>query len=116
MLDLQEERAAGLGGDVGHGGAHEVEGVVVETLRERIEQAMGEPVHCSGHSVDLSLTYGLADSGDPAQDATALPVDTLLRNAEVALHSRGTPTLADLLNAPLQMISPPRSGALKMAA
>ena len=59
----------------------------VETLRERIEQAMGAPVHCSGHSVDLSLTYGLADSGDPAQGATALPVDTLLRNAEVALHS-----------------------------
>jgi len=60
----------------------------VETLRERIEQAMGAPVHCSGHSVDLSLTYGLADSGDQtAQGATVLPVDTLLRNAEVALHS-----------------------------
>ena len=59
----------------------------VETLRERIEQAMGAPVHCSGHSVDLSLTYGLADSGDTGQGATALPVDTLLRNAEVALHS-----------------------------
>ncbi|MES2951084.1 MAG: EAL domain-containing protein [Pseudomonadota bacterium] len=60
----------------------------VEALRERIEQAMGEPAHCSGHSVDLSLTYGLADSGE--QDggaAPALPVDTMLRNAEVALHS-----------------------------
>ena len=62
---------------------------VVETLRERIEMAMGAPVHCSGHSVDLSLTYGLADSGDRAPEgaATVLPVDTLLRNAEVALHS-----------------------------
>lgn len=61
----------------------------VETLRERIEAAMGAPVHCSGHSVDLSLNYGLADSGDPApEDADkVLPVDTLLRNAEVALHS-----------------------------
>ena len=60
----------------------------VETLRERIDQAMGTPVHCSGHSVDLSLTYGLADSGDLSQaGANALPVDTLLRNAEVALHS-----------------------------
>jgi diguanylate cyclase (GGDEF)-like protein len=60
----------------------------VETLRERIEQAMGAPVHCSGHSVDLSLTYGLADSGDLTQaGAKALSVDTLLRNAEVALHS-----------------------------
>ena len=37
--------------------------VAVEALRERIEQAMAAPVHCSGHSVDLSLTYGLADSG-----------------------------------------------------
>jgi EAL domain-containing protein (putative c-di-GMP-specific phosphodiesterase class I)/GGDEF domain-containing protein len=62
--------------------------VAVETLRERIEQAMGTPVHCSGHSVDLSLTYGVADSGDLSQAATkALPVVTLLRNAEVALHS-----------------------------
>jgi diguanylate cyclase (GGDEF)-like protein len=61
---------------------------VVEVLRERIEQAMGAPVHCSGHSVDLSLTYGLADSGDLSQQgAKALPVATLLRNAEVALHS-----------------------------
>jgi len=61
----------------------------VETLSERIEAAMGAPVHCSGHSVDLSLNYGLADSGDPApEDADkVLPVDTLLRNAEVALHS-----------------------------
>jgi diguanylate cyclase (GGDEF)-like protein len=61
--------------------------VAVEALREHIERAMGEPVHCSGHSVDLSLTYGFADSGNPAQGAIALPVDTLLRNAEVALHS-----------------------------
>ncbi|QTN26571.1 EAL domain-containing protein [Rhodoferax sp. AJA081-3] len=60
----------------------------VEALRERIEMAMGAPVHCSGHSVDLSLNYGLADSGDLSQaGAKALPVDTLLRNAEVALHS-----------------------------
>ena len=60
----------------------------VETLREHIEMAMGAAVHCSGHSVDLSLNYGLADSGDLSQaDAKALPVDTLLRNAEVALHS-----------------------------
>ncbi len=60
----------------------------VEALRERIEQAISEPVQCSGHSVDLSLTYGLADSGDQTRPgAKLLPVDTLLRNAEVALHS-----------------------------
>jgi diguanylate cyclase (GGDEF)-like protein len=58
----------------------------VEALRERIEQGMGAPVYCGGHSVDLSLTYGLADSGGSPQAAKALPVDTLLRNAEVALH------------------------------
>ncbi|MBI2748187.1 MAG: EAL domain-containing protein [Burkholderiales bacterium] len=54
-----------------------------EALRERIELAMAAPVHCSGHSVDLSLTYGLADADDAD---TPLSVDTLLRNAEVALH------------------------------
>jgi diguanylate cyclase (GGDEF)-like protein len=59
----------------------------VEALRERIEQGMGAPVYCGGHSVDLSLTYGLADSGGSPQAGKALPVDTLLRNAEVALHS-----------------------------
>jgi diguanylate cyclase (GGDEF)-like protein len=61
--------------------------VAVEALRERIEQAMAEPVHCSGHSVDLSLTYGLADSGHLCESGIPLSVDTLLRNAEVALHS-----------------------------
>jgi EAL domain-containing protein (putative c-di-GMP-specific phosphodiesterase class I) len=37
--------------------------------------------------VDLSLTYGLADSGDLCESGKPLSVDTLLRNAEVALHS-----------------------------
>lgn len=60
----------------------------VEALRERIEQAMAAPMHCSGHSVDLSLTYGLADSGHSMQPGgQTLTVDKLLRNAEVALHS-----------------------------
>nr|WP_295782350.1 EAL domain-containing protein [Rhodoferax sp.] len=60
----------------------------VEALHERIERGMDAPVHCSGHSVDLSLSYGLADSGDPSvETAKALPVGTLLRNAEIALHS-----------------------------
>ena len=55
----------------------------VEQLRLQLEQAMAEPVHCSGHRVDLSLTYGLADSSLQA----ALPVTTLMRNAEVALNA-----------------------------
>jgi EAL domain-containing protein (putative c-di-GMP-specific phosphodiesterase class I)/GGDEF domain-containing protein/CHASE3 domain sensor protein len=54
-----------------------------EQLHLRFEQAMVEPILCSGHSVDLSLTYGLADS--PL--AHPSPVITLLRNAEVALHA-----------------------------
>ena len=60
---------------------------VVETLRERIEQVVVEPVYCSGHSVDLSLTFGLADSAANGPDAPPMAVDLLLRNAEVALHS-----------------------------
>jgi diguanylate cyclase (GGDEF)-like protein len=56
----------------------------VDTLRERMERATGESVQCSGHSVDLGLTCGFADSG---ADAPAKPVNTLMRNAEVALHT-----------------------------
>jgi diguanylate cyclase (GGDEF)-like protein len=58
-----------------------------QVLRERIERTMVAPAHCSGHSVDLSLTYGLADSGVGCGSEAASPVETLLRNAEVALHS-----------------------------
>jgi diguanylate cyclase (GGDEF)-like protein len=55
----------------------------VEVLRERMERAMAEPVLCSGHSVDLNVAYGFADvAGD-----TNPGVQTLMRNAEVALHS-----------------------------
>ncbi len=55
----------------------------VEQLRLQLEQAMAQPVLCSGHSVDLNLAYGLADSpGDGARS-----VSTLMRNAEVALNA-----------------------------
>ena len=54
-----------------------------EGLHKALEQAMAQPVLCSGHSVDLSLAYGLADS--PLQ--APLPVATLMRNAEVALSA-----------------------------
>ncbi len=55
----------------------------VEQLQQRLTDAMALPAQCSGHSVDLSLTFGLADSGaEPA-----MPVITLLRNAEVALSA-----------------------------
>jgi EAL domain-containing protein (putative c-di-GMP-specific phosphodiesterase class I) len=56
---------------------------VVEQLRERMAEATVEAVQCSGHSVDLTLVFGLAD----AQPGEATPIITLLRNAEVALDS-----------------------------
>lgn len=56
----------------------------VESLRLQLEQAMAQPVLCSGHSVDLSLAYGLSDS---AGEESPRPVAILLRNAEVALHA-----------------------------
>jgi len=56
----------------------------VESLRLQFEHAMAPPVLCSGHSVDLSLAYGLADA--PQQGAPR-QVATLMRNAEVALHA-----------------------------
>ncbi len=56
----------------------------VELLRDRVEHAIAEPIQCGGYSVDLSLTYGLADT---LRGEGAYPVQQLLRNAEVALHS-----------------------------
>lgn len=56
----------------------------VDVLRERIERTMAEPVLCSGHSVDLSINCGFADT---LAGPNALPVEQLLRNAEVALHA-----------------------------
>lgn len=57
---------------------------VADDLRQRLEQAMREPVMCSGHSVDLSPVCGLADVPDPYAPDAAL---TLLRNAEIALQA-----------------------------
>jgi len=56
----------------------------METLRESLERAASEAVQCGDHRVDLGVTCGLADSGS-AVSPTA--VRTLMRNAEVALHS-----------------------------
>ncbi|MDT7524015.1 EAL domain-containing protein [Rhodoferax sp. TBRC 17198] len=62
------------------------ERAAVERLHVLWERAMAPAVSCSGHQVDLSLAYGCADAGNgPA--APVPPVATLLRNAEVALHS-----------------------------
>ena len=50
---------------------------------EHLAVAMAAPVHCSGHSVDANLVVGLADQGDADHP---VPIQTLLRNAEVALN------------------------------
>jgi diguanylate cyclase (GGDEF)-like protein len=58
----------------------------IEQLRQRLTDAMAQPAQCSGHSVDLSLAFGLAVAGDDAAESS-MPVVTLLRNAEVALNA-----------------------------
>jgi diguanylate cyclase (GGDEF)-like protein len=55
-----------------------------EALHTALKTAMAEVVHCSGHNVDMDICIGYADS---AGAASPLPVGTLLRNAEVALHT-----------------------------
>ena len=56
---------------------------MAEALRQQLADATVAPVACSGHSVDLSLVFGLASAvpGEPVS------VMTLLRNAEVALNA-----------------------------
>ncbi len=51
---------------------------------ERLCTAMAAPVHCSGHSVDANVVAGFADA---AGANAVVPVQTLLRNAEVALNA-----------------------------
>ncbi len=53
-------------------------------LHAALQTAMAEVVHCTGHSVDMDVIIGYADGGNSDH---ILPVDTLLRNAEVALHT-----------------------------
>ena len=62
----------------------------IEQLQQRLTDAMATPAQCSGHSVDLSLAFGLADSGAER----SMPVITLLRNAEVALSAAKAAALA----------------------
>ncbi|MBK9443716.1 MAG: EAL domain-containing protein [Comamonadaceae bacterium] len=59
----------------------------IELLYQRLTAVMAHPAQCSGHSVDLSLAFGLARVGDDAGAEPALPVINLLRNAEVALSA-----------------------------
>ncbi len=72
---------------------HVADRAAVQAVHGRMEQAMAEPASCGGHSVDLGLIYGCADFG---LKGTPLPIETLMRNAEVALHTakRATQGLA----------------------
>jgi diguanylate cyclase (GGDEF)-like protein len=54
----------------------------IEEIKSRIEHAMLQPVHCGPHVIDVSLVFGIAASTE-----SALPIITLLRNAEVALYA-----------------------------
>ncbi len=58
--------------------------VAAQILHDALQTALAQDVHCSGHSVDMDFSIGYAD-GTHAQNP--LPIDTLLRNAEVALHT-----------------------------
>lgn len=55
---------------------------VCSQLLQQLALATNEPVACSGQQVDLNLVVGFADFGEAG---TRLPVETLLRNAEIAL-------------------------------
>lgn len=55
---------------------------VIADLHQRIDLAMAEPVKCGQHSVDVNLVCGFAQTTE-----TALPLMTLIRNAEVALYA-----------------------------
>ena len=58
--------------------------VASQVLHAALQTAMAEAVHCTGHSVDMDVSIGYANGGAAAD---SLPIDTLLRNAEVALHT-----------------------------
>lgn len=55
-----------------------------QSLHTALCAALTEGVQCSGHHVDMEVATGLADS---AGATLPVSVDTLLRNAEVALHT-----------------------------
>ena len=54
-----------------------------DRLCQQFHEANAQAVVCSGYSVDVDLSCGLAD----APRDTVMPVRVLLRNAEVALHT-----------------------------
>ena len=83
MLETSKTLLAHVSGGRVAIGFEACERAAVEQLRQRLMEAMTQPVQCSGHSVDLSLAFGLADV-PPGKTA---PVMTLLRNAEVALDA-----------------------------
>ncbi len=55
-----------------------------QTLLEQLERAISAPVTCGGQQVDMNLVVGFADLGASGMPQTA---ETLLRNAEIALHA-----------------------------
>ena len=76
---------------------------VVQVVQTSLEHALATPVSCTGHSVDITVACGLADSTEQLQlDPMAQPLVTLLRNAEVALHAAKRSALGHVWYNPAQ--------------
>lgn len=61
---------------------HQADKALVENLHQRIDRALADPFRCGPHSIDIGLVYGFVLSGDDA-----MPIISLIRNAEVALYA-----------------------------
>ena len=81
--ELRGARAARIGGGTLVVLWPHAQAAAVEAWWGRMQVSMAAPVHCSGHRIDANLVAGLAQS-EPEAD---LPVETLMRNAEVALNA-----------------------------
>ena len=81
--ELQGARAARIGGGTLVVVWPHAQAAAVEAWWGRLQVSMAAPVHCSGHRIDANLVAGFAQT---APD-TPLPVETLMRNAEVAINA-----------------------------
>ncbi len=82
--ELQGARAARIGGGTLVVVWPHAQAAAVEAWWGRMQVSMAAPVHCSGHRIDANLVAGFAQS---APDTPPLPLETLMRNAEVAINA-----------------------------
>lgn len=81
--ELRGARAARIGGGTLVVLWPHAQADAVDAWWSRMQVSMAAPVHCSGHRIDANLVAGFAQT---APDAP-LSVETLLRNAEVAINA-----------------------------